>query len=55
LYHFPPFTAESDGKSIMEEWDEKGSLGITLVNAVGITACLSKLIASKQGSLSAQT
>ena len=43
------FTTEGDGKSIMEEWNEKGSLWITdLVSVVGIPDCLSKQVAYAQ-------
>jgi hypothetical protein len=50
------FNAEGDGKSIIDGWNEEGSLRIKdVVNAVDITDCLSKLIASVQGSLNAQS
>jgi len=43
------FTAEGDGKSIMEVWNERGSSGIIdVVNAIGVADCLSKLIASNR-------
>jgi len=49
------FTAESEGKSIMRWLNERGSLGITdVVNVICIAGCLSKVIATTEGSFTVQ-